>query len=156
MSFTAAEKQIAIDISAIPDDTFIETDRDMLLTILRNLIDNAIKFSYPHGIIEVKYQKAKDGLTLTINDAGSGMSNDQLIRLSEIYPDKSTVGTSGEQGSGIGLNLVYRLIKEIGVHSLMKVFQGKTQKPLSNCKRLVNIDAISLVILHRSKNQGSI
>jgi len=82
----------------------VYADREMALTILRNLLMNAIKFSFPGGQIEIKVECDEHTCTIAIADHGIGIQPE----LQEKLLDKgsmvhSTPGTSGESGSGLGM-----------------------------------------------------
>jgi signal transduction histidine kinase len=78
-------------------------DRTMISAILRNLIGNAIKFTPPQGEVSVRYETA-DGMTaISVDDTGVGMTAEALASLFDPETNRSTRGTEGEKGSGLGL-----------------------------------------------------
>ncbi|MEZ4986087.1 MAG: HAMP domain-containing sensor histidine kinase [Saprospiraceae bacterium] len=96
-------------INLIPSDLTLTFDKEALAIVLRNLIHNAIKFSYQEGKIFVKHQiKNRTLLHIMVIDEGKGMSKDQLENQTELY---STQGTKGEKGSGLGIMLCRMLLK---------------------------------------------
>jgi signal transduction histidine kinase len=103
-------KNITFD-NAIPPGLRILADRDCLHTILRNLLDNALKYSPEESPITLK-AKATDQVQVLIQiiDKGIGMSPSQVQQLFELGQDKSTPGTHGEKGTGLGLHLVQELV----------------------------------------------
>jgi len=105
------EKQINI-INNIPQNTTIFADRNMLTTVLRNLISNAIKFTPNKKQIQIFTTKNKTEHTITIKDEGNGITKKNL---SKLFKDKeyiTTTGTNGEKGSGLGLILCKDFIEK--------------------------------------------
>jgi signal transduction histidine kinase len=104
LSDTARQKGIVLSRKLDPD-IFVYADRAMMATVLRNLMSNAIKFTYPGGVIVVSAESNQDNLTVSVADSGIGLSKkriDQLFRIEESY---STTGTNKETGTGLGLIL---------------------------------------------------
>jgi len=89
-------------------------DKDLMDIIIRNILSNAIKFTNHNGkifIVLMEGDKTNEGLTIKITDNGVGMSADMLENLFSGKYIQSTYGTDNEKGTGIGLRLVYELIK---------------------------------------------
>jgi signal transduction histidine kinase len=80
-------------------------DRNMLRTVCRNLINNAIKFTPRGGSITVDYSKKKKFVVLFVQDSGVGIPEEKIASLFEIDRAKSTPGTEGEKSSGLGLTV---------------------------------------------------
>ena len=113
---SALEKTIVI-INKTPKDINVNADRNMLLTILRNLISNAIKFSQKEGkiIIEAGIITDKDNKSfaeISVSDNGVGMPPEKQDQLFKITKNISTKGTKGEQGTGLGLVLCKEFIEK--------------------------------------------
>ena len=92
----------------------VHADKDMLETILRNLIGNAIKFTYQGGIIEVFTSRTPEKVSITVQDNGIGISNDLQEKIFDLVDKPSSKGTSGETGTGIGLSLCKEFVEEHG------------------------------------------
>jgi len=108
---TAKEKGITLgsDISA----SKVKSDRHVLSTVLRNLLDNAIKYTSEGGVINI-IASDKDGrVVLSVEDSGVGMSPGQIDKLFTLDKGKTTRGTSGERGTGLGMHLVQQLVEKI-------------------------------------------
>jgi signal transduction histidine kinase len=80
-------------------------DSEMLSTVLRNLISNSVKFTFPGGNITVEIHEKGDSAEIVIRDDGIGISEGDLQNLFKIDKHISTIGTFGETGSGLGLIL---------------------------------------------------
>ncbi|MEY2901491.1 MAG: hypothetical protein RLY89_597 [Bacteroidota bacterium] len=89
-------------------------DKNHLDVILRNLLNNAIKFSYPNATIEIDGFDHGDKIEIRIMDHGVGMPAEQLQKINNNEIFKSTTGTSGEKGSGLGLQLVREFVEKNG------------------------------------------
>jgi len=100
----AALKDIIL-ISPPMDKTNIVADENMIDTIIRNLISNAIKFTNPGGTVAVTLRIIKDQAEITVKDNGIGMSEDTLKKIFLLESDVKSLGTSGEKGTGLGLIL---------------------------------------------------
>jgi len=89
-------------------------DADMLKTIMRNLVSNAIKFSNTGGLIEIATERANNSVLITITDNGIGIDPETLSKLFVISEVLSTRGTAGEKGSGLGLLLCKQFVEKHG------------------------------------------
>ncbi|RHV94703.1 sensor histidine kinase [Odoribacter sp. OF09-27XD] len=89
----------------------VYADEDMIKTVLRNLISNAIKFTYPDGNIELYSTVEKDYVTIAIKDNGQGIKKEDQKYLLQENHSVSTYGTRNEKGSGLGLILSQEFIK---------------------------------------------
>lgn len=96
------EVQIAID-----DNLFVEADPRMLESIMRNLLNNALKYSFRSKVI-IEANQSTEGIKIGIIDHGVGLSADQILRIKQNFNQhgESTLGTLGEKGSGLGLQMV--------------------------------------------------
>ena len=109
LSFAAQKKDISISLD-LPS-TRIRADINMLRTILRNIINNAIKYVHSGGSISVNSVEHSDGrLEISVSDDGVGMSDEVIAKIQNGLIVKSTRGTSHETGSGLGLRICNRFI----------------------------------------------
>lgn len=104
-------KQLAIEIEADPDLAVL-ADEEMLKTILRNLISNAIKFSYREGRIELSAQTSGQQVKLEVRDFGMGMEPRDAEMLFDLTSRVQREGTESESGTGFGLKLVAELVEK--------------------------------------------
>jgi signal transduction histidine kinase len=103
-------------INQIPKNINVEADRDMLLTIIRNLISNAIKFTPKGGEISMKATQTKDDkfVQILVTDNGVGISKETQSKLFDIGENTSTKGTENESGTGLGLILCKEFVEKHG------------------------------------------
>ncbi|MEK7718164.1 MAG: ATP-binding protein [Bacteroidota bacterium] len=113
LSDVAHQKLIAIS-RELPQNIRVFADKAMIGTLLRNLISNAIKFTYPGGSIVVSAEQKQDELKVTISDNGIGINADAMGKLFRIEESYSTKGTQNEQGTGLGLILCKEFIEKHG------------------------------------------
>lgn len=109
----AKQKGIKISIFLKPD-SFVLVDRNMLTTVIRNLISNAIKFTPSGGEITIRLHEKSDEYELEIEDNGIGIPQDKLECLFKLGENISTTGTAGEKGSGLGLILCKEFVEKNG------------------------------------------
>jgi signal transduction histidine kinase len=91
--------------STIESGQSITADANMLETIFRNLISNAIKFTNTNGNVSVSMTKEGKQYVYYVKDDGIGVSQEKIKKLFAIDSKKSTVGTHEELGTGLGLIL---------------------------------------------------
>lgn len=89
-------------------------DRHMLNTVLRNLIANAVKFSNPGGNVTIAATQGDGMVTIFVQDNGIGMDQAIMDTIFSIDNKKMRLGTRGEKGSGLGLNLCKKFVEKHG------------------------------------------
>ena len=107
----AENKGISL-LNMLDENLNVYTDVNFLETILRNLINNAIKFTPSGGTVQITADSGQNEIIISVNDSGIGMTKDQIETLFHIEKNKSTGGTNGEKGSGLGLILCKEFIEE--------------------------------------------
>ena len=110
---TAQNKNIKI-YSELSNDLFAIADKNMVRTIIRNLISNAIKYTNQGGIIKIQSYIGKDYCELSIADNGIGISSENIDKLFKIDESFSTIGTEREKGTGLGLILCKEFVEKNG------------------------------------------
>lgn len=104
--FIDAARQKSLLLYARPSQEIIVlADRSMILTILRNLISNAIKFTHPGGEIIISTNCTKNECEVIVADNGVGIKKEAIDKLFRIDTSYSTIGTNDEVGTGLGLIL---------------------------------------------------
>jgi signal transduction histidine kinase len=104
----ARRKGIALE-SRVPVPSIVRADPDMVATIIRNLVANALKFTPGGGSVVVDASRDGAWQRISVADTGCGMSADDTAKLFRIDVRLATEGTEGERGSGIGLILCHEL-----------------------------------------------
>ena len=104
----ASYKQIEIR-TLIFSEFRVYADENMVKTIIRNLLNNAIKYSYKSGEIEIRAKSTKGFLEISVKDFGTGIKNTDVIFNPNNYI--STLGTENESGTGFGLLLCKEFVE---------------------------------------------
>ena len=105
-SSRAINKNINLESRVDPaDEQMVYADKNMLSTVFRNLIHNAIKFTKEGGCITLEAREKGDFVEILLSDEGVGMSDEQIQMILQSKEIKSTVGTRNEKGTGLGLAL---------------------------------------------------
>lgn len=139
-NFAAEQKNITIEI-AIPENINAYVDVNMLKVIFRNLINNAIKFTTTGGKISICANELENFVEIVIKDSGIGLSQQALEKIFKMEGITSTVGTSNEKGTGLGLLLCQEFVEieggkiwvesNLGVGSEFKFTLPKNVKELA-------------------------
>lgn len=109
-SHQASKKGIKL-INEIDDKIYVLADKNMLQTLLRNLISNAIKFTDIDGYVKLYIKEVfSDSVTFCIEDNGIGMDENAIKSLFRIDRHYTTLGTQNEKGTGLGLILCKELL----------------------------------------------
>jgi signal transduction histidine kinase len=96
----------------LEEELIIPMDQDMIRTVIRNLISNAIKFTSSHDTIVVSGKRYGNSIEIMVEDSGVGISEENLAKLFRIDAHHSTKGTANEQGTGLGLILCKEFIEK--------------------------------------------
>jgi signal transduction histidine kinase len=104
-NYLSNSKDLKINLDCIHCTTLIFNQNEFEV-IIRNLLTNAIKFSPTGGKIEIRGENNDDTLTLEIIDEGAGINPQKVKELSNGTSQKSSIGTNGEKGAGLGLFIV--------------------------------------------------
>ncbi len=109
LKVSADSKKVNITTN-FPDNAEVYADKNTVNIALRNIINNAIKFSFSGGNIYIEYKKQDEFAALSIRDEGVGMSENEVKKLFLSSVSTSTTGTAGESGTGLGLLLSRELL----------------------------------------------
>ena len=96
------------------EDIKVYADLDMLKTILRNLISNAVKYTRSNGKINISAVRHQENIEIAVSDNGVGMSEEAQNKLFKIETNITTRGTQNEKGSGLGLILCKEFVEKHG------------------------------------------
>ncbi|MEP2023847.1 MAG: tetratricopeptide repeat-containing sensor histidine kinase [Reichenbachiella sp.] len=117
-------KKVVIE-DKVPPYLEVYADRKALMSIVRNIISNAIKFSDTGGFIELNANESKEKksgkamIELKCKDEGIGMTKEKSLSLVSKREVETTRGTANEKGNGLGLNLVKEFVKKS--HGYIKI-----------------------------------
>ncbi len=106
----ADRKSIQI-LNNMPGDLVCVTDLDMTKITLRNLVQNALKFTRPGGIVNISGRRENGSAYITVSDNGIGMSSEKIDSLFSFKSNESTDGTFNEKGTGLGMVLCAEMVK---------------------------------------------
>jgi len=116
----AGKKGIQIDYT-LPEEAIAYADKEMVSTIIRNLLNNAVKFTKLDSKITISLLSEYSYYRIEIADQGEGISDENINKLFRIDKKYKTVGSSGEKGTGLGLLLCKEFVEinkgHIGVRS---------------------------------------
>jgi PAS domain S-box-containing protein len=90
----------------------LNADLNMLKTILRNLVSNAIKFTDKNGLINIYTEVNQENATIVVSDSGIGIDKDTCVKLWDLSQQFITTGTAGEKGTGFGLLLCKEFVEK--------------------------------------------
>jgi signal transduction histidine kinase len=119
----AEEKGVLIN-SNVKEDFQAYGDREMINTVIRNLINNALKFSNKGGLVEVEIHRKDSLFEVEVRDQGIGISDENIDKIFRIDQKFKTHGTSGETGTGLGLVLCKDFVKKNGGEIWCKTKEG--------------------------------
>ncbi|MGD8779253.1 MAG: hybrid sensor histidine kinase/response regulator [Ignavibacteria bacterium] len=99
-------------LSDVNPSVRVYADKDMIETVVRNLLTNAIKFTPEHGVVKISAVQKEDKVSIIIEDSGIGMEEELKKKLFDITENVKRDGTLGESGTGFGLIIVKEFICE--------------------------------------------
>ncbi|EFI36320.1 PAS/PAC sensor signal transduction histidine kinase [Desulfonatronospira thiodismutans ASO3-1] len=98
----------------VPRGMNLYADQKMIYSVIRNLLFNALKFTYQGGNVSIHAHKQGSMVKIMIHDDGMGMDQDTAARVFAIDKRKSVKGTDGEKGTGLGLALCKEFVEQHG------------------------------------------
>ncbi len=113
LNSSAILKNITLN-NSVPEDTIAYADPNMLKTILRNLVQNSIKFTKSGGTVDIHAVLKQNQIVFSITDSGVGMTKETYNNLFRIDTTTITNGTEHERGSGLGLVLCKEFVEKNG------------------------------------------
>lgn len=110
----AQEKGVKVRVAMTSESALVMTDPLILERILRNLLDNALKYTV-EGSISLSVYVEQGHVKIQIKDTGKGISTDELVRVFEEFYQIDNPGRDRSQGLGLGLSLVKRMVDILGI-----------------------------------------
>jgi len=109
----AYNKEIILE-SNIDDEIELFGDPDMIALVLRNLVNNALKFTNKGGVVQLSANRMDEWIEISVSDNGLGMSKKTVKKLMSEGDHLTTQGTSNEKGTGLGFSLCQDFVKRNG------------------------------------------
>ncbi len=119
-------------------DWFIYADVNMITTVVRNLISNAIKFTEQGGLVEIKFEQDSKFVTVSVSDTGVGISPADRSKLFSLDSNPTTIGTGQEKGTGLGLILCKEFVERNGGKIWVESTLGKGTTFFFTSPRIAN------------------
>lgn len=120
----AEKKNIKISMG-IPENTWVYADVNMIKSVLRNLVNNSVKFTHPEGKIKIFSKEEEDFIITSVQDTGIGIPKEKLDCLFQNGKHMSTQGTAEEKGSNLGLLICKEFVEKNGGELRVKSEPGK-------------------------------
>jgi PAS domain S-box-containing protein len=109
LSGNASKKEIRVELN-ISESIHVYADQNMIRTVIRNMLSNAIKFTQRKGLIQITARETAECAIIEVIDNGVGIDPEKLPNLFSLSNDYSSLGTEKEKGTGLGLILCYEFI----------------------------------------------
>lgn len=119
----AQTKNVKLDLRNTDQPLVVRADNDMLKTVVRNFMSNAIKFSPEGSTIEIFMGTEGDFAKVSVRDHGVGIAADRIDTI--FHKGETTYGTSGEEGSGLGLQLCQDFARKNGGDCTVESVEGE-------------------------------
>jgi len=110
----AGEKQVTLLTDELAAPMMAYADEVMVDLVIRNLVENAIKFSRPGDTVSLSAVAGKDNVSITVKDTGQGIPAADHYKIFNPSVSYTTAGTAREKGSGLGLSLCKELVDRNG------------------------------------------
>jgi len=120
----ANRKEVSV-INNINEQMIVLADQEMLKTVLRNLISNALKFTTANGKIEITAKSGSGEIEISVKDTGTGISKEDIEKLFKVDSNFTRRGTENEKGTGLGLILCKEFIEKHGGTIRVESEEGK-------------------------------
>jgi len=124
LKLTSENKKIRIE-NNIPEGITVFADIQMIQSVLRNLLSNALKFTPENGSVEMSAVEMNTEVKVSIKDSGVGISESNLKRIFDQDQPLKTTGTNKESGSGLGLILCKDFVEKTGGKIWVESEEGK-------------------------------
>jgi len=124
LKLTSENKKIRIE-NNIPEGITVFADIQMIQSVLRNLLSNALKFTPENGSVEMSAVEMNTEVKVSIKDSGVGISESNLKRIFDQDQPLKTTGTNKESGSGLGLILCKDFVEKTGGRIWVESEEGK-------------------------------
>ena len=120
-----AERKGIMLLSSQQDEIYAYGDRDMINSVIRNLVTNAVKFTHKDRKVEIQLKAREKNIEVKIVDEGIGIATEQVEKLFRIDEKFKSTGTAGEKGTGLGLIICKEFVEKNGGEITVKSAPGK-------------------------------
>jgi len=124
VNLSASNKNIMV-INDVSNQVMANADVELITTVIRNLISNAIKFTNQNGSVQINAVEYVHEIEVSITDNGIGIDSETINKLFRIGENISKAGTSGERGTGLGLILCHEFVAKHGGRIWVESSVGK-------------------------------
>jgi len=111
LRLAANAKNISIK-NEVTKNCAVFADKDMITTVLRNILQNAIKFTNSGGEITISSEMKEENCKITVTDNGIGIKTELHDKIFSVAPNLTTIGTANERGTGLGLLICKEFIEQ--------------------------------------------
>jgi PAS domain S-box-containing protein len=108
---SARERGVALELHAAPEPAFVEGEPERMEQVLRNVIENALKFTPGGGRVDVELATHGSEIELLVRDTGRGIAPEDLPRVFDRFRQGEARPGSGDRGLGLGLSIVRHLVE---------------------------------------------
>ena len=110
LQVSADKKKITI-LTSVDESLSAFADKNIISLVVRNLVNNAIKFTNTNGKIDISARETKNNIEISVTDSGIGIDNDDLDKIFNLSSSISNKGTANEEGTGLGLLLCKEFVE---------------------------------------------
>jgi two-component system sensor histidine kinase SenX3 len=125
VSATAARRQVEVRLAEVPDHVVVAGDELQLVSAVRNLLDNAVKYSEAGSVVEAGAGLEGDWVELTVRDQGIGIPAKDLERIFERFYRVDRARSRETGGTGLGLAIVRHVAVNHGGEILVDSREGE-------------------------------
>lgn len=119
-------KEITVSLTSQVEDVYVNMEKTFFQQAIRNILENAIKFSFPKGTIDIYVESVSDQLQIHVRDYGMGFNPEVAPQLFDKFTRQGKKGTLNEPSVGLGLHLTKKIIEQhIGRIEAKSEGQGK-------------------------------
>ena len=128
-------KDIRIRLILSGDILYVHADMDKIQQVLYNLVDNAIKFSHSHSVIEIETTEKKEKVFVSVKDSGIGIPKEDQSQIWERFYKTDLSRGKDKKGTGLGLSIVREIIRAHGENISLVSTEGVGSKFTFTLKR---------------------
>jgi len=119
----ASEKEIKVEISNHED--YINADYDQMFQLIKNLMENAIRYGKKFGFVKVDSRRQNHNLLISVQDDGIGIPKTEQARVFERFYRVDKARSKATGGTGLGLSIVKHIVLNHGGHIELDSTEGR-------------------------------